>query len=77
MKEEPEKEDLSDDQENSDIDVDHHETSTEVFKPTTENYGNMGCQVSNLLIFSSKLNINYQDTIVFSLIFSYDSMNSF
>ena len=48
MKEEPEKEDLSDDQENSDIDVDHHETSTEVFKPTTENYGNMGCQVSNL-----------------------------
>ena len=47
VKEEPEKEDLSDDQENSDIDVDHHETSTEVSKPTTENYGNMGCPVSN------------------------------
>ena len=48
MKEEPEKEDLSDDQENSDIDVDHHETSAEVFKPTTEDFGNMGCQVSKL-----------------------------
>ena len=46
MKEEPEKEDLSDDQENSDIDVDHHENSTEVSKHTTENYGNKGCQVS-------------------------------
>ena len=46
MKEELKKEDLSDDQENSDIDVDHHETSTEVYKPTNEDYGNMGCQVS-------------------------------
>jgi hypothetical protein len=39
VKEEPKKEDLSDDQENSDIDVDHHETSTEVSKLTIENYG--------------------------------------
>ena len=48
MKEEPEKEDLSDDQENSDIDVDHHENSAEVFKSITEDYGNMGRQVSKL-----------------------------
>ena len=48
MKEEPEKEDLSDDQENSDIDVDHHENSTEFSKPTLEDYGNMGCQVEKL-----------------------------